>query len=62
MLFTFHEVTLFHNFQYSEATQLTDRKCFIRKVTDVTGTTKKTVFRDRRNIHEHILMNKGQTD
>jgi hypothetical protein len=61
MLFTFDEVTLFHNFQYSEATQLIDRKCFIRKVTDVTSITEKTDFRDRRNTYEHILMNKGQT-
>ena len=28
MLYTFDEVCLFHNFLYSEATQLTDKKMF----------------------------------
>ena len=42
MLYTFDEVFLFHNFLYSEGTQLTDRKCFIRKVTDITNIAKKT--------------------
>lgn len=49
MLYTFDEVSLFHNYTYSEATQLTDRKCFIRKVNDVTHVTKKADFRDGRN-------------
>jgi hypothetical protein len=62
MLYTFDEVALFHSFPYSEATQLTDKKCFIRKFTDVTNIMKKTNFRDRRNTDECILMNEGQTD
>jgi hypothetical protein len=62
MLYTFNKVALFHNFPYSEATQLTDRKCFIRKVTDVTNITKKTNFRDRRNTYEDTIMIEVQTD
>jgi hypothetical protein len=58
MLHTFDEVSLFHDFPYSEGTQLTDRKCFIRRVTDVTNITKNTSFRDR-STYEHILMNEG---
>jgi hypothetical protein len=45
MLYTFDEVALFHNFPYSDVTQLTDRKCFTRKVTDVTNIMKKTDFK-----------------
>jgi len=59
MLYTFNKVALFHNFPYSEATRLTDRKCFIRKVTDVTNITKKTNFRDRRSTYEDNIMNEG---
>jgi hypothetical protein len=62
MLYTFDEVDLFHNFSHCGVTQLTDRKCFIRKVNDITNIMKKTNFRDRRNTDEHMLMNEGQTD
>jgi hypothetical protein len=62
MLYAFDEDYLFHNFPYSEGTQLTDGKCFIRKVTDITNITKKSNFRDRRNTCEYILMNEGHTD
>jgi len=62
MLYTFDEVSLFHNYPYSEATQLMNRKCFIRKGTDVTHITKKTNFRDRRNTYDHYVMNEGQTN